>query len=61
MPRIFSAQDYWDMAEAATEIRGPLYTVGRLTNVLIWISTLDDPYYMDISPATYMATLKDTA
>lgn len=57
MPRIFDGQATADMVNAVSGLRSPLYTEGRLTNILVCITTLDDPYYMRISAEAYKATL----
>ena len=57
--RIFSPQDWADMALSTAELSDLQYRgFGPLTNVLVKISSIGDPYYMDLSPATYMVTLR---
>lgn len=49
--RVFDFDEVWDMAEAADALNH--LTDAPLVNVVIPLTTLDDPYYMKLSPATY--------
>lgn len=56
---IFDVNDWWLQAQAASQLaRLQVEAQGRLTNMLVKISTLDDPYYMSgLSPAVYQRLL----
>lgn len=56
--RVFTPHDWIEMAQAATGLDLIYRCYGQLINPLVRISTLDDPYYMDLAPDTYRATLE---
>lgn len=55
---IFSPQDWWDMASAAERLGSLRYPAqGHLTNTLVKIESIGDPYYMDLRADTYFAAI----
>lgn len=56
---IFTPQEWYDMAAASERLSALVFTTGSLTNTLVKVSSLDDPYYMsELSSETYQALLR---